>query len=730
MEKFELLPQTKGNKGHVIDKKRILLGRAEACDIIIPFPNVSAIHAVIEIDENGHKLFDMNSTNGTFVSGQKIVSTEIKEGDVLSFANHGYVFKRYMVEDLPPILDMLDRTEPSRALPNLQQERMPGSPSAGGIPRTPPQRVSRPPTPDAPRIPRTPPERVSRSSTPPIPEARPKRPGLAKSLFSRKMPKAPVKIISEAVYPLAADPKAEMSEYIFEDIDTLYPIFQYQVNQDAVEVIILFQDRIYSVDYLPREEEKTYLLVGSDPQNKDEVEYARLSKNDRIPFIDIKSNEVFINVLQGYQCLSISGKQQEGKSICLIDQDILRLAKDDLQIFIRRTESPPLVKTAPFFRRNKELRKYLFMMMFFLIPIVLFIGSLEVNKDKDKEKNPERIATILYKKKIYKKPRPEKKPKVIKLKPRPVVQKPIEKPPVKKPPVKKPEPIKKKIAKPIVKKPRPIKKKVVKPTVKKPVKTVKKEPIKVRKIAPPKKAAPIKAKVNRKAPKVSAPKKRVSKKNVAPAVKKRKFQSVKSKGSVDTYKAANFKSTLNSLLSKGGNTSSIKAASNADASSLNNASVSSVNESATLKTAKLKSAVGSISGAAGGKLDSGRGTRGIVGKKDIYTAGVPGKTVILGGMDPDVIKRILRENLPQFRYCYQKILDQQEQKFNGMVRMDFVIGASGHVTKTGLTAVSGRLPASVKGCVVKVLKGIRFPEPAGGGVVEVSQPFNFYPRMK
>ena len=694
MEKFQLLPQKQGNKGHVIDKRRVLLGRAEACDLIIPFPNVSAIHAVIEISETGHKVFDMNSTNGTFVGGKKIVSADIKEGDTLSFAGHMYVFKRYMLEDLPPVLDMLESTDPSRVLPDL-----PGKTPSVSVP---------------PKTPHTP-ENISRPTTPPVPDQKQEKEGFTKFF---KMPKAPVKIISETVYPLAADPKAEMSEYIFEDIDTLYPIFQYQMNEDAVEVIILFQDRIYSVDYLPRKD-KTYYLVGSGPQDREEVEYARLGKNDRVPFIDVKNSEIFINVLQGYQCFSISGKQQDGSSICLVDQDILRLAKDDLQIFIRRTDSPPLVKTAPFFRRNKELRKYLFLIMFLLIPITLFISSVEINKDKDKEKNPERIATILYKKKVFKKPKP-KKPKV-KIKPKVDVPKPKEAPIVKKKEIK--PPIKKIVEKP--KPVEPVKKKVKKQIVK----VAKKQPVKI-KITPPKKAKPIKAKVTRVAPKVSPPKKKRSAKIAVPKVKKRKFQSVKSKGNVDTYKAANFKSTLNSLLSKGGNTSSIKAVADADVSNLNTASVSGASSSATLKTAKVRSAVGSISGAAQGKLDSGRGTQGIVGKKDIYTAGVPGKTVILGGMDPDVIKSILLEHLPQFRYCYQKVLDQQAKSFNGMVRMDFVIGASGHVTKTGLSPVSGRLPASVKGCIVKVLKGIRFPEPAGGGVVEVSQPFNFYPRMK
>jgi hypothetical protein len=62
-----------------------------------------------------------------------------------------------------------------------------------------------------------------------------------------------------------------------------------------------------------------------------------------------------------------------------------------------------------------------------------------------------------------------------------------------------------------------------------------------------------------------------------------------------------------------------------------------------------------------------------------------------------------------------------------MIKLDFTIGASGHVAGAGVDSGS-RLPTDVKQCVVSVLKGISFPEPMGGGTVEVKQPMNFYPK--
>lgn len=96
-------------------------------------------------------------------------------------------------------------------------------------------------------------------------------------------------------------------------------------------------------------------------------------------------------------------------------------------------------------------------------------------------------------------------------------------------------------------------------------------------------------------------------------------------------------------------------------------------------------------------------------------------------MDPDIIRQILRENIPQFRYCYQKELDRYPgKKIADVIPLSFTIGASGHVSRAGVSGRS-RLSASVKKCVVNVLRGIQFPSPRGGGTVDVKQPMNFYP---
>src|SRR5690606_17281432 len=208
----------------------------------------------------------------------------------------------------------------------------------------------------------------------------------------------------------------------------------------------------------------------------------------------------------------------------------------------------------------------------------------------------------------------------------------------------------------------------------------------------------------------------------------KKAANAQSKGNVDAYKSFDFKGSLNSILAKGGSLKAASEVSDADVS-IDAPSISGSSDSATMQRAQVSQNVGSLSGSASGKLDSTRGTEGLSDKRNIYTAGLPYKTVILGGMDPNTIRQILMDNVPLFRQCYQTALDRSQSAFDGVVRLNFVIGASGHVTRAGVDSYSNLTP-KVRNCVVNVLKGIKFPEPLGGGVVEVNQPFNFYPKVQ
>jgi outer membrane biosynthesis protein TonB len=651
---FQLVPSS-GGKGRVLNKRRLIIGSADACDIRLNASDVNPIHAVIEIGRDHFKIYDMNSKNGTFVNNQKVVAQKFNLGDQLRFSTVSFTFKNYdAAEVMPPTLDMLDPGMPPR------MEKSPSLPS---------------------------------------------------SPF-KQGEKEDTSFVPEVVYPLAKDPKAEFSEYIFEDADNLFPIFKYDHSSVAVEVIILHNDLIYSVDYIPLKS-GTYKLVGAFPQGAD-VEYPYLAKNETVPFIEIEASGggITVNPLNGYECLRLSDDSEQNFQVKgnaplpLRHGDILRFKKEAIQIFVRGTQAPPKVASAPFFRREEGLKTYLLLMFLLVFGFMGAVLIYEPEKEVEKEKVPERIATILYKKRIFV---PKEKPEV-----RPIMKE-EQKPKAPVPENEKPKEDPKVIAKVDPKT------NEMKPMTGDPKKTVTKQV---------KKAEPNKGPVDNIVNKVSPAAASANKAADAGAETRKAPVNSNSKGHVDTYKAVDFNSTVSSLLAKGGSVSGSATASNNSGSNTGLTGLAAGTEAgATLKTATVSNNVGSLTGAASGALDTSKGVEGLTNKRSIYTAGLPYKTVVLGGMDPDIIRRILQEHIPQFRYCYQKELDTASQSFSGIVRLDFIIGASGHVTNAGVKAADETLPSSVKGCVVSVLKGIKFPAPPGGGVVEVNQPFNFYPKM-
>tara|TARA_Y100000768_G_scaffold388607_1_gene385559 strand:+ start:4752 stop:6776 length:2025 start_codon:yes stop_codon:yes gene_type:complete len=661
---FQLISLDKSVKttGGVLRVGRFLVGRAESCDIIVHSGVVSSVHAVVEVTPTGLKIYDMNSKNGTYIGKEKIVARDVHVGEVISLGNIPFKLERYQVEQaLPPVLDALDPVKGDASVFKT-------------MPSPPPLESSAPP-----------------AATPDLPSETPK-----------VTPRQSDEEIPYIVYPLSADPNSDYSEYIFEDKDQLYPIFKYEINKNAVEIIILHKDKVYSVDYLP-DKKATYEIAGARKSKKaKDVEFPYLGKEERIPFIEIQAGNCVVHQLHKYEMLYLSDnsvkKASDGR-VNLQENDIVKLSSGDLEIYVRRVPAPPKVKPAPFFRRDQQLKRYLFLVFLMVFLPLVSLYLYPVDKELLNEKDPERIATILYKQKL-------------KVNTNKTVA----------------QSEKKKAVKQKSKQKKVLKKKTVQKTQATPQKsTAKKTPTK----DPGTKTAPKKQVVKRvKDPKPKSDQKaKDSSKSKAKSAQKRSQRrysrtNLKSPGKVDTYKSMNFKSTVSSLMAKGGSLSGARTARTDSGMAINNAGVQG---GGVVETAKTGTQVGSLTGGTEGKLAATRGSEGLTNKTGVYTAGIPSETVVLGSMDPDVIRRILREHIPQFRSCYQKELNRNSANISGQIRLVFTIGASGAVSRAGVDGNSS-LPGNVRGCVVNVLRGIQFPSPLGGGTVDVKQPFNFYPK--
>ncbi len=70
---------------HVLNDNAITIGRMKGNTITLEDGSVSLTHAVIKLQDGGHFLKDLNSTNGTMVNGQSVAEVQLHDGDQVKF---------------------------------------------------------------------------------------------------------------------------------------------------------------------------------------------------------------------------------------------------------------------------------------------------------------------------------------------------------------------------------------------------------------------------------------------------------------------------------------------------------------------------------------------------------------------------------------------------------------------------------------------------------------------
>ncbi len=96
----ELIPLGGGDPIPLL-KKSLLVGRRESCDIVLRFPNVSAHHCQLMVNDGYWYVEDLNSSNGVKVDDVKVDVGEkrIDPGTPISIAKHQYELQ-YSPEEL------------------------------------------------------------------------------------------------------------------------------------------------------------------------------------------------------------------------------------------------------------------------------------------------------------------------------------------------------------------------------------------------------------------------------------------------------------------------------------------------------------------------------------------------------------------------------------------------------------------------------------------------------
>jgi len=79
---------------HAVDKRVIVLGRAQDCDIQLADPNVSRRHAEVRQEETSYWIVDLGSTNGMEVNGRRLRQAKLEDGDRVTLGSTDVVFER------------------------------------------------------------------------------------------------------------------------------------------------------------------------------------------------------------------------------------------------------------------------------------------------------------------------------------------------------------------------------------------------------------------------------------------------------------------------------------------------------------------------------------------------------------------------------------------------------------------------------------------------------------
>lgn len=124
-----------------------------------------------------------------------------------------------------------------------------------------------------------------------------------------------------------------------------------------------------------------------------------------------------------------------------------------------------------------------------------------------------------------------------------------------------------------------------------------------------------------------------------------------------------------------------------------------------------------------GETGYGGAEGGLGNKTDRDISMTPGTPVILGSLDPEIIRRIVREHAGQIKYCYEKELTRTPGIY-GKIVMKWVINGEGRVNQSAVAETQMK-NSNVEGCLATKIKTWVFPKPKGGGIVVVNYPFVF-----
>jgi pSer/pThr/pTyr-binding forkhead associated (FHA) protein len=107
MAKLVLLSAGMTGRTHELKAEKTTVGRVEDNSFQIAEPSVSSHHCEVMLRGNDIIVKDLNSTNGTFINGEKVIEGPLKPGQILRL---GQIEMRLETDTPPPTPKKLEQT--------------------------------------------------------------------------------------------------------------------------------------------------------------------------------------------------------------------------------------------------------------------------------------------------------------------------------------------------------------------------------------------------------------------------------------------------------------------------------------------------------------------------------------------------------------------------------------------------------------------------------------------
>lgn len=118
------------NRGKIVGEVNLRLGEVKigrtTGDVVLDDPAVSSQHAMINTVGNTSTLYDLDSTNGTYVNGQRIKKHELVNGQTIVIGGHSMLYSDEIAAGIPAAIGAADSASHESATMMIQFAHLKG----------------------------------------------------------------------------------------------------------------------------------------------------------------------------------------------------------------------------------------------------------------------------------------------------------------------------------------------------------------------------------------------------------------------------------------------------------------------------------------------------------------------------------------------------------------------------------------------------------------------------